>query len=95
MKAGTPKPFDLGYFTTTRRIWTGVPQWEQVKAWQRAGTVSIMPAPQENTVAFMQLPKRHRSFADVVLTDKGREELGRIDAALAHIDQVLAQDAEG
>jgi len=71
MKAVPPKPFDLGHFTTTRRIWTGVKQWKQVTEWQRAGLVS---APLVETTASAPNSK---PYADVVLTDKGREELGR------------------
>ena len=71
MKANTPKPFELSYFTTTRRIWTGIHQWSQVTAWQRAGLVSAMLV--ETTASD---PTR-KPYAEVVLTDKGREELGR------------------
>ena len=71
MKAATSKPFDLGHFTVTRRIWTGVPQWSQVAAWQRAGLVSA------TLVETKASAPNSKPYADVVLTDKGREELGR------------------
>lgn len=71
MKASTPKPFDFGHFTVARRIWTGVPQWSQVVAWQRAGLVSAM------LVETKASDPNSKPYAEVVLTDKGREELGR------------------
>ena len=66
MRAMKPKPFTLQDFVSSRRIWTGVPQWHQILDWHRAGYVSIRP------VETMASEPDSRCYADVLLTEKWR-----------------------
>ena len=62
-----PKALTLDWFTVSRPMWVGIPQWRQVTDWQRVGLVSIKPT--------------HPDQATVTLTDAGRLKLSEGEAA--------------